>query len=88
VTEQPQSVPPFDPANPYLQPVPVMVTMVVVDTPQGQRLGLTFRTPDATFTVFTDKQTGQQWHSMMGSHLEQMTSLTLAPANATLPPLR
>jgi hypothetical protein len=24
----------------------------------------------------------------MGSHLEQMTSLTLAPANATLPPLR
>jgi hypothetical protein len=64
-----------------------MVTYAVVDTPAGQRLVMTFRTPDVTFTVLVDKQSGQDWHRMMGEHLEKMSSLTVAPANTPLPRL-
>lgn len=86
VNQPQQGVPLCDPSNPYVQPVPTSVTYGVVELADGgQRLAMTFRTPDATFTVFTDKATGQQWHKMMGEHLEQMTSLRIAPADFTLP---
>lgn len=87
MTEQPGGVPPFDPANPYIQQVPTMVTFAVVDVPGGggQRLAMTFRTPDTTFTTIVDKRTGENWHKLMGQHLEQMTSLEIPRADFTLP---
>lgn len=80
-------VPLFDPANPYVQGVPAMVTYGVIDTPQGQRMVMTFRTVDTTLSLVVDKATGDQWHKLMGETLSQMSSLTVAPAGLRLPPL-
>jgi hypothetical protein len=72
---------PFDPGNPYLGETPTHVTYAVVDTPGGQRLAITFRTPSTTFTVFADKANGQSWHRMMGQQLDRMSSIQVVPAS-------
>lgn len=72
---------PWDTGNPNLAEVPTQVTYSVVDTPQGQRMAITYRTASTTFTVFADKAAAQTWHKLMGQQLDSMSSLQIIPAN-------
>lgn len=78
---QPGQQTPWDTGNPYLTQVDTQVTYSVVDTPQGQRLAVTYRTASTTFTAFADKAAAQRWHQLMGQQIDSMSSLQIIPAN-------
>ena len=48
----PAPPPPFDTGNTLLGEQPAQLVTAAVQTPAGQRLALTVRTPSATVTVF------------------------------------
>lgn len=80
-------MPAADPGNPFLSTGPCGLTSTVIDTPEGQRLMLTIRTPSTTLTVFLEKSHGQSWIDVIKDGMNKMTSLTVAPANIQLPPM-
>lgn len=84
MTEQGQR-PPADPGNVLLTEVPSELSTTVIDTPNGQRLMVTVRTPSTTLTLFLQKQMGESWIEVIQTSVDQMTSLTIAPANIKLP---
>lgn len=59
---QPMDRTPFDTGNQLLAQMgagsPVEITFAKVQTQQGQRLAVTFRTPNTTFTAFFGRQDG------------------------------
>jgi hypothetical protein len=48
---------------------------------------LTIRVPNATVTAVMSKADGEAWIKQIQGELDQMSSLTLAPANTPLPPM-
>lgn len=82
--------PPIDPGNTLLDICQATQETALVDTPQGQRLAYTIRTPSTTLTVFLAKTDADQWlaafktavNVMSGAGLVVATSGRLArPAN-------
>lgn len=80
-----QNTPAADPGNLFLTETPSGLSSTVISTPAGQRLMLTIRTSSATVTVFLQKQMGDAWMKVIQDGLDQMSSLTIAPANVRLP---
>jgi hypothetical protein len=87
VTE-PQGPPPFDPAHPSVSnQVPAWLFTGRHKGPQGDLLLLTIRVPNATVTAVMTKQDGENWIKQIQGELDQMSSLSIAPANSPLPPM-
>lgn len=82
---EPNQRPPADPGNMLLTEVPSELSATVIDTPAGQRLMVTVRTPSTTLTLFLQKQMGESWIKVLQDTTGRMTSLTVAPANVQLP---
>jgi len=87
VTE-PQGPPPFDPAHPSVSnQASAWLFIGRHKGPQGDLLLLTIRVPNATVTAVMSKADGEAWIKQIQGELDQMSSLTLAPANTPLPPM-
>lgn len=85
---EPQGPPPFDPAHPSVSnQVPAWLFTGRHKGPQGDLLLLTIRVPNATVTAVMSKADGEAWIKQIQGELDQMSSLTLAPANTPLPPM-
>lgn len=82
---EPNQPPAADPGNPFLSIGPCSLTTTVIDTPAGQRMMATVRTPSTTLTVFLEKKDAEDWERVIKSEREKMTSLVVAPANIKLP---
>lgn len=78
-TPQPQ---PFDAGNGLLGETPAQLTAVLMDTPGGQRLGLTIRTPSTTVTVLLNSEDAQAWARNLSGAAAQMSSSGLIVAGA------
>lgn len=78
------NVPPVDAGNTLLGETPSVLSTAVMDTPGGQRLALTIRTPSTTLTVLLGRDDARSWHGALGQGVDQMTvsGLILAPAGA------
>ena len=73
-------VPPVDPGNRLLGPVPAELTCAVLGTPAGQRLALTIRTGSATLTVFLDKAAAGSWAAAISGNAGRMSGSGLVVA--------
>lgn len=82
----PVPVPPFDQGNQLLAEVPAQLSTALVDTPKGQRLALTIRTPSATQTVFLGGPDAKAWAAQLTRDAAAMSSSGLVIAGAVIPP--
>ena len=86
--QQPQ--PPFDPGNPLLGEQPAILFTSLVNTPQGQRLAATIRTPSATVTVFLAGADAKAWAAQLTRDSALMSGAGLVVAgggqHVPLPP--
>lgn len=80
----PQAVPPADPGNGLLGETPAQMTTAMVQTPAGQRLMLTIRTPSCTVTVFLAGQDAKAWAAQLARESGQMSTAGLVAANGHL----
>lgn len=71
------AIPPVDPGNQLLAPVPAQLTTAVVNTPDGQRAVMTVRTPSATVTVFLERDDVRAWGAKLSACADDMTGLTI-----------
>ncbi len=79
--------PPFDPAHPAVGSCQAWLTTGKHDGPNGQLLIVTVRVPNATLTAVMSKQDGVKWAQKIMEEANGMSSLTIAPAGASLPPM-
>jgi hypothetical protein len=79
--------PPFDPAHPAVGSCQAWLNTGKHDGPNGQLLILTVRVPNATLTAVMSKQDGQRWIDRIQQEIDGMSSLTIAPAGAAMPPM-
>lgn len=84
----PQAPPPFDAGNPLLSEQPAQLITAAMQTPAGQRLVLTIRTPSATVTVLLPGQDAKTWAAKLTETAEGMSSAGLIAANGNIPPPR
>ncbi len=73
-------VSPFDQGNPLLAETPSQMTTVLLDTPAGQRLALTIRTPSATMTVLLAGKNAREWAAMLTRTADTMSASGLIVA--------
>jgi hypothetical protein len=80
----PQPAMPFDQGNPLLGETPAQMTTVLIDTPAGQRMALTIRTPSTTVTVLLAGKDAQEWAATLTRAADTMSAsgLIVAPAGA------
>jgi hypothetical protein len=77
--------PPFDTGNLLLAEQPAQLTTAVIQTPGGQRLATTIRTPSATLTVFLAKKDADSWAAALATGAGGLSVAGLVVANgATL----
>jgi hypothetical protein len=83
----PQPPAPFDQGNPLLGECQAQMTMIVLDTPAGQRLALTIRTPSTTVTVLLAGKDAQEWAATLTRTADMMSAsgLIVAGPGAALP---
>jgi hypothetical protein len=88
VTTPPAPAPaaPFDTGNPLLSEQPAQLITAVVQTPAGQRLATTIRTPSATVTVFLAGKDARAWAARLTTDSGAMSVSGLVVANGTVPP--
>lgn len=79
---------PFDAGNPLLGEQPAQLATALVQTPAGQRLALTVRTPSATLTVFLAGQDARAWASRLTADSGSMSVTGLVIANGAAPIVR
>lgn len=79
-----QAVPPFDAGNPLLGEQPAQMTTALIQTPAGQRLALTIRTPSATVTVFLAGPDAKAWAARFTCDAVGMSGAGLVAANGVL----
>lgn len=72
---------PFDTGNQLLGEQPAQLVPAVIDTPAGQRLALTVRTPSATVTVFLAGKDARTWAAALTTAAEGMSVSGLVVAN-------
>lgn len=78
---------PFDPHHPAIGTVQAWLTTGRHQTPDGDHLIATVRVPNATLTVVLSKADAQAWIKALQREVDSMSSLSLVPADAVLPPL-
>jgi hypothetical protein len=74
-------VPLFDEGNKLLGELPSQLTTDVIDTPGGQRLALTIRTPTTTLTIFLRGADAKSWARQLVSEAAMLSDSGLAVAN-------
>lgn len=79
--------PPVDPGNQLLVESPAQITTALMQTPMGQRLTLTIRTPTTTLTVLLAKEDAINWAGMLGQAAKSMSGSGLIVANGNGVPL-
>jgi len=82
----PQPATPFDQGNPLLGETPAQMTTVLIDTPSGQRLALTVRTPSTTVTVLLAGKDAQEWARALTKAADTMSSSGLIVAGPGVVP--
>ena len=75
------SPPPVDPGNPLLGPTATTMQMAIMETPQGQRLALTIRTPASTTTVFLNGEEARNWAAGLTRMASMLSASGLIVAN-------
>jgi hypothetical protein len=73
-------VPPFDQGNGLLGETPAQMTTIVLDTPAGQRMALTIRTPSTTLTVLLAGKDAQEWAATLTRTADTMSASGLIVA--------
>jgi hypothetical protein len=81
MTAEVSKVPLFDEGNGLLGELPAQLTTEVRDTPLGQRLVMTVRTPTTTLTVFLRGPDAKNWAHQMSSEAASMSGSGLITAN-------
>lgn len=81
---QPQPIPPVDPANQLLAETPAQLTTGLIDTPAGQRLALTIRTPSTTVTVLLQGADAKTWAAVLTREAATMSQTGLIIANGAV----
>jgi len=76
----PQEVPPFDQGNGLLGETPAQMTTALIQTPAGQRMALTVRTPSTTVTVLLAGKDAQEWARALTKAADTMSSSGLIVA--------
>jgi hypothetical protein len=71
---------PVDPGNQLLGETPAQLATALVDTPAGQRLALTIRTPSTTLTVLLGAADAAVWAGNVKTAAGQMSSTGLIVA--------
>jgi hypothetical protein len=84
--QQPGQVPVADMANALLGETPAQLVTQLVDTPAGQRLAMTIRTPSTTLTVFLAAADAKTWARQLGGEAAGMSASGLVVANGTVTP--
>jgi len=74
---QPMDRTPYDTGNRMLSEGPMEMTFATVQTRQGQRLAVTFRTHSTTFTAFFDRVNGVAAGQKIMEESSSLTSLVL-----------
>lgn len=69
---------PYDTGNRLLSEGPTEITFATVQTRQGQRLAVTFRTPSTTFTTFFNRNSGLAAGQKIVEESSTLTSLIVA----------
>ena len=69
-------------------PAAAQLVTAAMQTPAGQRLVLTIRTPSATVTVLLAGQDAKTWAAKLTETAEGMLSAGLIAANGNIPPPR
>lgn len=79
-----QPTPPVDPGNGLLAETPAQQTTALVDTPAGQRLALTIRTPSTTLTILLNKADADTWAANLKNNAAQMSGSGLIAATPAM----
>lgn len=87
LTPQPPPATPFDTGNAILGEQPAQLVTALVQTPGGQRLATTIRTPSATVTVFLAGADAKTWAARLTKDADGMSVSGLVVANGNLPPV-
>lgn len=87
MTTPPPGPPPFDPAHPQVGSVQAWLNLGKQRTDQGEMLIMTVRVPNATVTAVMSKADAQKWIDAMQAEVDGLSSLTIAPPGAALPPM-
>lgn len=74
---------PFDAGNPLLAEQPAQLVTALVQTPLGQRLATTIRTPSATVTVFLAGIDAKAWAARLTTDSAGMSEAGLVAASGT-----
>jgi hypothetical protein len=80
VPPAPPAPTPYDTGNPLLAEQPAQFGCALVDTPAGQRLALTTRTPSATLTVLLAGADARNWARQLSAAAEAMSVTGLVVA--------
>lgn len=81
------AVPPFDPGNRLLAETPAQLTTSHIPTTDGQRLGLTIRTPSTTITILLSKKDARTWAHTIKTTADQLSSSGLIVSGPAVPNL-
>lgn len=84
MTIPPGAAQPVDPANGLLAETTAQMTTALMQTPAGQRLVLTIRTPSTTLTVLLGEPDAKEWAASLTSSAGQMSKSGLIVANGHL----
>ena len=76
-----QSPQPFDASNGLLGETPAQLTTALMQTPTGQRMALTIRTPSTTLTVLLQGADAKSWAATLTGAASQMSVSGLVIAN-------
>lgn len=77
--------PPLDPGNQLLGETPAQLSTALLETPAGQRMALTIRTPSTTLTVLLGHADAKAWSGQLAGFVSQMSSSGLIVANGHAP---
>jgi hypothetical protein len=83
MTTPPDAPPPVDPGNQLLAETSAQLTTGLIQTPAGQRLALTIRTPSTTLTVLLQQGDARAWAAGILGAANQMSSSGLIVANGS-----
>ena len=81
----PQPDMPVDQGNPLLGETPARLSLTLVETPQGQRLAVTIRTPSTTLTILLNSADAKTWAGLLSGAAAQMSASGLIVANGRAP---
>jgi Tfp pilus assembly protein PilN len=73
--------PPLDPGNQLLAETPAQLSIALLETPGGQRLALTIRTPSTTLTVLLAAADAKVWAGSVRQAADSMSSSGLIVSN-------